>query len=211
MENPTQLAHRVDDILEHVNSLRLLVAKSESSSQDVYFTPRRTLAKEFNREMIRKLLANHGIHDANCDTIHNNYLAVFCTLIRINKAEYITYFTRVPESADRYLPFFNDARWSPQCSSFFKDFESAQWEFCAQDFRIGRLEDVQLLPNKIIPIIKRTLLHKGPDSKVEQIEIHPDHNYLNTAVCSSNAANTIQLLTRKSFRVQMRRLPTLSS
>jgi hypothetical protein len=134
--------------------------------------------------MIKTVLEIHGVWNVNSETIHKDYLAVFCTLIRIDKTEYITSFTRDPESADRYLPFLNDTGWSSQCSSFFKEFEITQWEFCAQEFHIGRLEDVQLRPNKILPITERRLLHKGPDSRVEQIQIHPDYNSLSTAVCS---------------------------
>jgi hypothetical protein len=181
-KRPTQLAHQAADIFERIESLRLPVAKTESSSQDVYFTPRHTLTKNINRDMIKKLLEYYELRDASCDTIHDEYLAVFCTLIRIRKAKHIVYFTRDPESADRYLPFLNHAGWSSECSSFFEDFEIAQWEFCAQEFYLGRLEDMQLRPNKVIPIIARTLLHKGPDSIVERIEIHSDYNYLNTAV-----------------------------
>jgi serine/threonine protein kinase len=184
MEHPAQLAQQVDDVLELINSLRQTVAKPESALQDVFFTPRCILAKEFNREMIRKLLGNYGVRDANCDTIHDEYLAVLCTLIRIRKTKYIVYFIRDPESADRYLPFLNHTGWSSECSSFFSDFERAQWEFCAQEFHVGRLDDMRLRPNKIIPITARKQLKKGPDSKVEQIEIHSDYNYFNTAVCS---------------------------
>jgi hypothetical protein len=211
MERPAQLARQVDDIVECIDSLRLPVAKLKASSQDAYFTPRYELAKEFNREMIRKLLEYHGIRDANCDTIHEEYLAVFCTLIKIKKTKHIAHFTRDPESADRHLPFLNAAGWSSQCSSFFKDFETAQWEFCAQEFHMGRLEDMHLRPNKVVPIIARTTLQKGPDSIVEKIEIHPDYNCLNTAVYSLYITNMISSLIIEPHRVLMRHPPTLSS
>jgi hypothetical protein len=189
MERTAQLAQQVDDIQKHIKSLRLPVAQSDPISQDVFFTPRRKLAEEFSKEMIRKLLANHGVRDANCDTIHDEYLAVLCTLIRIRKTKYIIYFTCDPESADRYLPFLNHTGWSSECSSFFSDFERAQWEFCAQEFHVGRLNDMRMRPNKIIPIIARKQLKKGPDSLVERIELHSDYNYLSTAVCSSQIEN----------------------
>jgi hypothetical protein len=134
--------------------------------------------------MIKKLLEYHGVRDTNCDTVHDDYLAVFCILIRIGKPKDIAHFTRDPESADRHLPFLNNAGWLPQCSSCYEDFEVAQWEFCAQAFHTGRLEDMQLRPNKVIPITARKVIQKGPDSIVEKIEIHPDYNYLNNAVCS---------------------------
>jgi hypothetical protein len=184
MERPKQLMRQVHDILERIDSLRLPVAKSDPASQDVYFTPRHKLAKEINREMIKQLSEYYGVPDADCDMVHDDYLAVFCILIRIGKPKYIAHFTRNPESADRHLPFLNNAGWSLQCFSFFEDFEVMQWEFCAQDFRIGWLEDVQLPPNKIIPMIKRTLIRKESDFTIEKIEIHPDYNYLNTTVCS---------------------------
>jgi hypothetical protein len=211
MNRPTQLARQVDDILERIDSLRLPVAKSESSSQDVYFMPRHQVAKDINREMIKKLLEYHGIRDSNCDIIHKEYLAVFCTLIKIRKIKHIAHFTRNPESADRYLPFLNAAGWSSQCSRFFKDFEIAQWEFCAQEFHMGRLEDMHLRPNKVVPIIARTTLQKGPDSIVEKIEIHPDYNYLSTAVYSLYTTNMISSLIIEPHRVRMRHPPTLSS
>jgi hypothetical protein len=85
MDRPAQLARQVHDISEHIVSLRLPVAKSDPSSQEVYFTPRHKLAKEITREMIKKLLEYHGVRDTNCDTVHDDYLAVFCILIRIGK------------------------------------------------------------------------------------------------------------------------------
>jgi hypothetical protein len=201
MEHPSQLVQQVKDILEHINSLRVPVAKLEPSSQDVFFTPRRILAKEISREMIMSLLVYHGVRDINCDTIHDHYLAVFCTLIRIGKPEYVAYFTRDPESADRYLPFLNDAGWAPQCSSFFQDFESTQWEFCAQEFHIGRLENVQLRPHKILPVTERKLLHRGPDSVVEQIHIHSDYNYLKTTVGSLRTININSIADKTTLQV----------
>jgi hypothetical protein len=203
IKRPTQVARQAADIYERIDLLRLRVAKAESSSQDVYFTPRHKLAKDINRDMIKKLLEHNGVRDANCDAIHDEYLAVFCILISIGKIKHIAHFTRDPESADRYLPFLNDAGWSPQCSSFFKEFEIAQWGFCAQEFHIGRLEDMRLRPNKVIPIMTRTILQKGPDSIVEKIEIHPDYNYLNTAVCSFKITNIIRSLINEPDRVQI--------
>jgi hypothetical protein len=210
-EPPIRPTNQIDDILKHINSLRVPAAKSDSASQDTFFTPRHKLAKELNREMIKKLLKYHGVRGANCDTVHNEYLAVFCTLISIGKIKHIAHFTRDPEFADRRLPFLSDAEWPPQCSSFFKDFEIVQWEFCAQEFHIGRLVNIHLRPNKVIPIIARMTMQTGPGFIVEKIEIHPDYNYLNTAVCSILIANMITSLIHESNRVRMRRLRILSS
>ncbi|KAH7393820.1 hypothetical protein DE146DRAFT_616618 [Phaeosphaeria sp. MPI-PUGE-AT-0046c] len=199
MERQPQLAHQVDDILRRIDSLRILAVKSDSSLAAECFTPWRALAHELSRDKIKIFLDYEGVRSANYEAIHDHYLAVFGTLIRIGKAGFIKCFTRSLECADRYLPFSNSTNWSPQCRDFFEDFEKAQWEFCALPFRPGELDDQLLRSSKILPITARTCLKKGPDSTVEQIQVHPDYDYLTDAsALNTQCAHTYVLKTYDS-------------
>lgn len=182
MEGQPQLVTQANRILERIRSLRTPIAKLHPTATDVFFVPRHVLRKELSVGNIRTLLDYYGIIGVSCDTVHQDYLAVLGTLIAINQTKYIACFTQYLEFADDRLPFHDPSEWSPECCVFFEDFKSAQWAFCAQEFRAGRLGDKRLNPNRILPIIERRCLNRGPDSIVEEIDVHPDYNCLGVEV-----------------------------
>lgn len=181
MERP-QLAHQAEDIQRRIDGLRTRAIAFDSSTPDKYFIPRRKLAEVLSPNRIKILLEYHGLRGVNCDIIHYGYLAVLGTLTIIHRTEYITYFTRYEELSDAYLPFHDKSWWSRECHHFFEEFESAQWQFCSQEFHSGELNDVVLRPGRILPFIDRKIIKKGPNPIVEQIEIHPDYNLLHAEV-----------------------------
>lgn len=178
MEGHQNLSPQANRILEHVKSLRIPTAKAKSTAKDTWFVPRHVLARELGRSKIKILLDYYGISDVSCDTIHEDYLAVFGILITINQTKFIACFIQYEELADNRLPFHDKSQWLPECCVFFDEFKKAQWEFCAQEFRAGRLGDKRLHPDRVIPITARHCLNKGLDSIVEVIDIHPDYNCL---------------------------------
>jgi hypothetical protein len=183
MTRQSYLVPQRDDILRRIDELRVLAANLDPAAPKEYFIPRFTLAKELTREKIKTLLDYEEVRDVDYDTIHDNYLAVFGTLIRIQKISYIAHFVHYQEFADIRLPFTTDHGWPPACSVVFEPFERAQWEFCAQELCFGRLDKVTLHPDRIIPITRRNVLKASPDSRVEKVTIHLDYNRLFSAVC----------------------------
>jgi hypothetical protein len=184
MDRRSQLASRRDDILRLVDGLPTPAVSAASTTPNEPFVPRNDLARELNRERIKTLLDYDGVRDVSCDTIHEDYLAVFGILVWIRRTKYISDFVRYEELADTYLPFHNDNEWPSDCSGFFNDFKREQWKFCAQEFRPGKLNDSRIRSDKIIPIVARSTLSKSPDSIVENIVIHPDYDLLSSKVCS---------------------------
>jgi hypothetical protein len=143
------------------------------------FISRHALQQQLSHDSIKTLLDYNGIRNVDVDNIYKHYISVFGILLQIRKYEYIPYFVAHEHFSDDYLPFRDSAGWFEEYrANFFAAFYESQWAFCAQKFRSGRLDNIVLHQNRILPFVHKLTIQEGSDAKVEKVEIHPHYNEL---------------------------------
>lgn len=105
---------------------------------------------------------------------------VLCILIRIGKATHIGTFVRYPDLWDSRLPFDHDhpPRSFPDQTdkSFYRLFVKEQYPFCAQVFSA---HSSWAIPDHVIlPIVERRSISEGGHSRVNRVELSPQHDNL---------------------------------
>jgi hypothetical protein len=179
----SQLDTHVADIITHLDQLQVREQDALSRNLGRPFVPRHTLQQYLSRDKIRQILEFCNVWDVDLDTIRNHYIAVFGILVQIKRPEYIGHFITHQHFADDRLPFLDRESWLEDYrGDFFKDFYEAQWKYCAQDFRPGRLDNIVIQKERILPFESRSLIKRGADSKVEKVEIHKYYHSLRPIV-----------------------------
>ncbi|KAF2687076.1 kinase-like protein [Lentithecium fluviatile CBS 122367] len=168
----------VDDFLKYINSAEVLAIDPSSPQERRAFVPEDDLHGYLSESTIRRLLSCYNLSATECTSIRGDYLIVFTILIYIGKGIHIAQFLAHERLSDRFLPLLNDHDLPHGCKDFFDRFYEAQWRFCAQRLRIGRLNDTQLDDRRIIPILESEALHEGPDSCTYKVKVHPSYNQL---------------------------------
>jgi hypothetical protein len=173
------LASQVEHIIKRIDRLPVLAFDDPSQPDGRPFISRHALQQELSRDRIKKLLDYHLIRTVDVGTIYEHYICVFGILITIGKYEYIPYFVTHEHFSDDRLPFRDSADWFDEFrDDFFSAFYKSQWAFCAQKFRLGRLDNLQIQEDRILPFVDKRVIKKGSDSLVEKVEVHPDYNEL---------------------------------
>jgi hypothetical protein len=159
----------------------VLVDSGPSPTHPRKFLPRHTLKAHLTTRRLRQL----GINHAELETVYTGYITIFAILFWIDKAIYITRFLPYDRFDDEHLPFQHFEDWPPECQSFSEDFYNAQWQFCAQILKKGRLNNTQFLPQTIVPFINCKAIKEDVVSSTYVVEIHPDYDELTDKVHSS--------------------------
>jgi hypothetical protein len=162
-------------------SLVLVHDSGPSPTHPRRFLPRHALKSYLTIRQLRQL----GISQGELQTVHTGYITIFAILFWIDKAIYITRFLPYDHFDDERLPFQHFEGWPLECQSFSEEFYNAQWQFCAQTLKKGRLNNNQFLPQTIIPFIKREAIKEDIVSSTYMVEVHPDHDELIDKVHSS--------------------------
>jgi hypothetical protein len=168
----------VTDFREFVKRELIPTIDGPSTTQQHKFIRRATLRDYLTPNQLRKLLNSHG----ELDAVKTAYLVVFAILVFIGKGIYITRFIPHNDLDDEHLPFQHFGGWPDDCLEFKEQFFKAQWQFCAQSLKIGRLNETRLSSEVIVPITRRTLLKKGVVSSTYVVDIHPEYDLLSGGV-----------------------------
>jgi hypothetical protein len=179
MSRRTELASQVEHIIKRIDRLPVLAYDDPSQPDGRPFISRHALQQQLSRDRIKKLLDYHLIRNVDVGTIYDHYICVFGILIQIQKYEYIPYFVAHEHFSDDWLPFRDSTCWFDEYrDDFFSAFYESQWAFCAQKFRLGRLDNIQIPEDRILPFVAKRVIKKGSDSLVEQVDLHSDYNEL---------------------------------
>jgi hypothetical protein len=185
MSRRTELASQVERIIKRIEQLPVLAYDDPFQPNGRPFISRHVLQQELSRDRIKKLLDYRLIRNVDVGTIYDHYICVFGILLQIGKYEHIPYFIEHDHFSDDWLPFRDSAGWFDEHrDDFFSAFYKHQWAFCARTFRLGRLDNIQIQEDRILPIIDKSTLKKGSDSLVQKVEIHSDYNELVPKVSS---------------------------
>lgn len=192
MQPPPEVA----DFLSHLKENRVTAYGSPSLSPAASrpFIPTSVLSAYLTRLKIKELLRCFYRSEVEWEAIQHDFLAVFSILITINRGEYITHFVQSHNLTDDRLPFKHIDSFPSQCAEFWEAFYTAQWEFCAETFKRGKLNGTRFPSQIILPIVSRTNLKDGIDSCTEKIEIEPSLNSL-----FDNVSTILASLTRNSL------------
>jgi hypothetical protein len=174
---PTQL-NEATDFREYVQRSMTLAIDDSQPEYHREFISDHALRCYLTPDRLKNYLAD----PLEWESIQNGYLRVFSILLYIGRKEYITSFTPHINLDDENLPFQHSKYWPQQCESFFQLFFEAQWQFCAQPLRRGKLNDARFPQQAIMPITKCTLLRKGLDWSTFVVEIHPEYDFLTVEV-----------------------------
>lgn len=182
----------VADFLDHIERAGAIAVGPFSPATHRPYTPTHVLRAYLTRSRIKKLLKCFHRPDTDWETIRNDYLAVFSTLIVINKGTYITHFVQSPNLTDDDLPFRHQEDWPPDCVEFFEEFHRTQWQFCTERLKRQKLSGGRFRDEIILPIISCVSLRDGVDSCTYKVEVDPGYNLLAEKV--SAASSTAFLL-----------------
>jgi len=171
-------AQNFRDFIE--NSL-VLVDSGPSPTHPLRFLPRDSLKTYLTPKRLRQL----GINPSEWQIIHTGYTTIFTILFLIDKAIYITRFLPHHCFDDEHLPFQHFEGWPLDCQSFSRQFDNAQWQFCAQTLKKGRLNNTQFPPQAIVPFIRRKAIKEDVVSSTYMVELHPEYDRLIDKVHSS--------------------------
>jgi hypothetical protein len=144
------------------------------------FVPFSALQAYFTEETTGTFLRHTAgsSHRIQPRTVVKRFLRVYSILISIKQAVYFSHFYGDDRLDDARLPFTNEHDWHESCKPFFKDFYTAQWQFCAREFHIDWMNDTRLDDELILPIEELECLKSGTDSSTYKIQLHSEHNHL---------------------------------
>ncbi|KFY32505.1 hypothetical protein V493_00126 [Pseudogymnoascus sp. VKM F-4281 (FW-2241)] len=167
-----------------------------SAEKHAAFLPYPLLEEHFKvnrRDNLKRLLRAvfpNSLPPVEADIVARDVPKVFCILLLIGKAEYISSFTREVALADNYLPFNiqHPPLNFPTCGSddhFLEHFCDKQWKLCP--LKMTYRTDVELQDSLILPIVKSKKIGEGGSATIYEIEILPEYNHL---FCSHSGQTT---------------------
>jgi hypothetical protein len=109
-------------------------------------------------------------------------IAVFCTLLKISKGQWIKHFRRHDSLSDARLPFdprSHPPNWPEDTGDpdFLRKFCKEQWKYCVPVFRQPFM-DKHFPKQTILPIVYKKSLSSGGSATLWRIRLHPAYNKL---------------------------------
>ena len=185
MQRRAQLVAEADDIIRGIEALQTSAFDAFSPHNGRPFVPQKSLRNYLTVPRIKVLLRSYDLPSRAAENIRNYYLRVLAILLEIGKAKHVLHFLPHDGLADDFLPFdeLHKNKWPSNSRKFFDKFYDAQWKFCAQQLKTGRLDNKRIDPNRILPFTTKACLKSGPDSEVLKVDVHPEYNDLVPKVC----------------------------
>jgi hypothetical protein len=166
------------DFLEQVKECTALAVVESQTPVNRPIVSMNRLRSYLNEERLRSLLLYVICPPGYQDAVRARYLAVFSILLSIDKGPYLPTFMHHDNMADAALPFLTCDAWPEVSKTIFKEFYSAQWEFCPKELVSGQLHDIWLDENIVVPFKEKVVLKDGEDSVIFKVELFEEYNHL---------------------------------
>lgn len=171
------------------------ISGTRDTNEDLSFMPMEKVKKYFtedNHSRLNDIL--EAVYETpyppiDADSILENHTAIFCILLRLEKAHYIDQFASYEELSDRRLPF--DPSLTPiefreidDDAFFFDQFCEVQWSYCVPIFDSHMLNK-RFGAQRLLPIVHRE--HLGTEGLASRalIQVYGPYNELQSAVGKS--------------------------
>ncbi|RDW75414.1 hypothetical protein BP6252_06556 [Coleophoma cylindrospora] len=175
---------KTQDLLKWIQMNSVQTCHRFASEELQSFIPFSTLSIRFEEnkyELLKSLIGAEGGHESIVREITFERLKIFCILLALNGLDQLHHFLGYDDLKDNNLPFKLASR-PPHFPivnarpSFFEDFCSKQWQFCAPSFDYS--SDKTFEDSEILPIISSELVQIGRSANIYKIKLEKSHNNL---------------------------------
>lgn len=154
----------------------------DSASRREFFSPV-DVREHFNESRLRTILIAifpSGSRDCGRlarDIVYQEYVLVFCILLRLHKPQFIDIFLRYDTLSDKNLPYPKHGVDSFPEGVSYDAFYNLQQPFSVPSF--ARDMEKDYYSERILPIIEKTKLDvQGDFAEIFRVEIHPEFDQL---------------------------------
>jgi hypothetical protein len=159
----------------------------EGKFESALFIPNSKVKSYLTANRVRDLLeACSVLQFNNVIGIQSYRSVVFCILLSCEKGQHITTCARRESIVDTHLPIplatLLQEFPSNEYGGLAREFDAAQWEWCARELRNSEMDDMNLESQCILPITEWVQVGRGGTAQVYRIKLHHDYNILSVWV-----------------------------
>lgn len=168
------------DFTDHIKRKKENYLGRNGNGEKKHFVPPAELTEYWTRPRIGEVCKSYKpALPAKFKAIRENLVNIFSLLVYIGKVQYYEAFLR-NSIYDDQLPFKRapEPLSSPVYEELFRGVLEHQWLFCPLILNYGRLSDLHLEPERVLPFYDEETIKSGTTSRLSKLRVHAACNGL---------------------------------